>query len=140
MTLLLICDDNLEAMHYSIAQPERLHTYDGKEVSDVRKVGRNFQFKIEGQWITANNGRCLRWDRRCEQVSMTLNKCEAADALAAAIRDLIACRVQGPSDNAVHSSGMFCTVCGLNSLLSVHVPNCPIFKAEQALEKWETSI
>jgi|SRR5688572_11953731 len=39
------------------------------------------------------------------------------------------------SHNAIHPSGRFCDVCGLNSDQNVHTPRCPILAVEKAVAK-----
>jgi hypothetical protein len=62
MTLSSICDDNIKPIQYSLKQPGRLHTFEGRPATGLRKVGRHFQLEIGGQWVTVEPRSNLRMD------------------------------------------------------------------------------
>lgn len=57
------CDQNVAPIKYSLTQPGRLHTHDGRVVTGFRKVGRHFQLEISGTWVTVHEGSNLRMDK-----------------------------------------------------------------------------
>lgn len=59
----------------------------------------------------------------------------AAPDLLEALRGAIDGSVIGPSPQAVHPSGMFCTVCGVNSREVIHNRACRVGIAEKAIAK-----
>jgi len=60
----------------------------------------------------------------------------AAPDLLEALKSIIVGKVTMAS-GAVHPSGLFCTMCGLNSTKEVHGHFCPVKQAELAIAKAE---
>ena len=61
------------------------------------------------------------------------------DALLAACKRLINGKVSW-SGTAMHPSGFFCSVCGMNSKMVVHAPGCPILEALNAIDAAEKDV
>lgn len=71
-------------------------------------------------------------------IRATIGTCplhRAAWELYEALNEMVKGKVVGPHQHAVHSSKMFCSICGMNSETKLHCVGCPVDKAEAALAK-----